>query len=56
MHRITPDVKTAVAEDERPRGGSQTAAGDHAELKKNDYNISPSRRIHTSDAETGVGA
>jgi type I restriction enzyme M protein len=25
---------------------------DHAELKKNDYNISPSRYIHTSDAET----
>jgi len=24
---------------------------DHAELKKNDYNISPSRYIHTSDAE-----
>ncbi len=23
-----------------------------AELKKNDYNISPSRYIHTSDAET----
>jgi len=27
---------------------------DHAELKKNDYNISPSRYIHTSDAETFV--
>jgi len=25
---------------------------DHTELKKNDYNISPSRYIHTSDAET----
>jgi type I restriction enzyme M protein len=25
---------------------------DHAELKKNDYNISPSRYIHTSGAET----
>ncbi len=25
---------------------------DHAELKKNDYNISPSRYIHTSDAGT----
>ncbi|MCB1881756.1 MAG: SAM-dependent DNA methyltransferase, partial [Gammaproteobacteria bacterium] len=25
---------------------------DLAELKKNDYNISPSRYIHTSDAET----
>lgn len=25
---------------------------DHAELKKNDYNISPSRYIHTNDAET----
>ena len=25
---------------------------DHAELKKNDYNISPSRYIHTSEAET----
>jgi type I restriction enzyme M protein len=25
---------------------------DHAELKKTDYNISPSRYIHTSDAET----
>ena len=25
---------------------------DHAELKKNDYNISPSRYIHTSDAQT----
>ncbi len=25
---------------------------DHAELKKNDYNISPSRYIRTSDAET----
>ena len=25
---------------------------DHAELKKNDFNISPSRYIHTSDAET----
>ena len=25
---------------------------DHAELKKNDYNISPSRYIHTDDAET----
>ena len=25
---------------------------DHADLKKNDYNISPSRYIHTSDAET----
>ncbi|MEK0446643.1 MAG: hypothetical protein RLZZ399_1964 [Verrucomicrobiota bacterium] len=25
---------------------------DHSELKKNDYNISPSRYIHTSDAET----
>ena len=25
---------------------------DHGELKKNDYNISPSRYIHTSDAET----
>jgi type I restriction enzyme M protein len=25
---------------------------DHAELKQNDYNISPSRYIHTSDAET----
>ena len=25
---------------------------DHAELKKNDYNISPSRHIQTSDAET----
>ncbi len=25
---------------------------DHAELVKNDYNISPSRHIHTSDAET----
>jgi type I restriction enzyme M protein len=24
---------------------------DHAEIKKNDYNISPSRYIHTSDAE-----
>ena len=24
----------------------------HAELKKNDYNISPSRYIHTGDAET----
>jgi type I restriction enzyme M protein len=27
---------------------------DHVELKKNDYNISPSRYIHTSDAETGT--
>ena len=25
---------------------------DHAELKKNDYNLSPSRYIHTGDAET----
>ncbi|HLF63665.1 MAG TPA: N-6 DNA methylase [Saprospiraceae bacterium] len=25
---------------------------DHAEIKKNDYNISPSRYIHTNDAET----
>lgn len=25
---------------------------DHVDLKKNDYNISPSRYIHTSDAET----
>lgn len=25
---------------------------DHAELKKNDYNITPSRYLHTSDAET----
>ena len=25
---------------------------EHAELRKNDYNISPSRYIHTSDAET----
>ena len=25
---------------------------DHAELARNDYNISPSRYIHTSDAET----
>jgi type I restriction enzyme M protein len=25
---------------------------DHADLKKNDYNISPSRYIHTNDAET----
>ena len=25
---------------------------DHAELKKNDYNISPSRYIHTGNAET----
>jgi type I restriction enzyme M protein len=25
---------------------------DHAELQKNDYNISPSRYIHTSEAET----
>lgn len=25
---------------------------DHAELKKSDYNISPSRFIHTSEAET----
>ena len=25
---------------------------DQAELKKNDYNISPSRYIHTGDAET----
>ena len=25
---------------------------DHSELEKNDYNISPSRYIHTSDAET----
>ena len=25
---------------------------DHAELKKNDYNISPSRYIHTADTET----
>ena len=25
---------------------------DHSELKKNDYNISPSRYIHTADAET----
>ena len=25
---------------------------DHAEIEKNDYNISPSRYIHTSDAET----
>ena len=25
---------------------------DHAELKKNDFNISPSRYIHTGDAET----
>ncbi len=25
---------------------------DHAELQKNDYNISPSRYIHTADAET----
>ena len=25
---------------------------DHAELKKNDYNISPSHYIHTGDAET----
>ena len=25
---------------------------EHSELKKNDYNISPSRYIHTSDAET----
>lgn len=25
---------------------------DHAEIKKNDYNISPSRYIHTSEAET----
>ena len=25
---------------------------DHEEIKKNDYNISPSRYIHTSDAET----
>lgn len=25
---------------------------DHAELKKNDYNISPSRYIHTGEAET----
>jgi len=24
----------------------------HEEIKKNDYNISPSRYIHTSDAET----
>ena len=25
---------------------------DYAELKKNDYNVSPSRYIHTGDAET----
>ena len=25
---------------------------DHAELMKNDHNISPGRYIHTSDAET----
>ena len=25
---------------------------EHAELKKNDYNISPNRYIHTGDAET----
>ena len=24
---------------------------EHAEIKKNDYNISPSRYIHTADAE-----
>lgn len=29
---------------------------DHAELKKNDYNISPSRYIHTSEADLSAGA
>jgi type I restriction enzyme M protein len=33
-----------------PHAGIQRIA-DHAELKKNDYNLSPSRYIHTSDAE-----
>ena len=29
---------------------------DHAELKKNDYNISPSRYIHTGDADLSAVA
>ena len=38
--------------DERKEEEKLSRIGDHAELKKNDYNISPSRCIRTSDAET----
>ena len=46
LNRIA-DTLTGWKEDEKP-----SRIVDHAELKKNDYNISPSRYIHTSDAET----
>jgi len=51
---IPPEVIQRIAdtligwkEEEKP-----SRIVDHAKLKKNDYNISPSRYIHTSDAET----
>ena len=46
LNRIA-DTLTGWKEEEKP-----SRIVDHAELKKNDYNISPSRYIHTSDAET----
>ncbi|MFQ5638901.1 MAG: N-6 DNA methylase [bacterium] len=44
--RITDALKNWKEEDKLSR------IVDHEEIKKNDYNISPSRYIHTSDAET----
>jgi hypothetical protein len=35
-----------------PEGKPQVASAARDNLKKNDYNISPSRYIHTGDAET----
>jgi hypothetical protein len=37
----------------RVEGRGKLTRIDHPDLKKNDYNISPSPYIHTSDAETG---
>ena len=46
IQRIT-DIITGWKEEEK-----LSRIVEHAELRKNDYNISPSRYIHTSDAET----
>ena len=46
IKRIAETLKNWQEEDKLSR------IVDHAELAKNDYNISPSRYIHTADAET----
>ena len=46
IKRIAETLKNWQEEDKLSR------IVDHAEFAKNDYNISPSRYIHTADAET----